>query len=53
MSHIQRAINDIEKFTFKVNKNVFLKDKILSSAVLFQFSIIGEAVIYINSDFLD
>ena len=51
--HIQKAINEIETFTLKVSKNDFLNDNFLSSAVLFQFSVIGEAVIYIETHLLD
>ena len=51
--HIQKAINDIGTFTFKVSKNDFSNDNFLSSAVLFQFSVIGEAVIHIETLILD
>lgn len=51
--HIQKAINEIETFTFKVSKNDFLNDNFLSSAVLFQFSVIGEAIIHIETLILD
>ncbi len=53
LTHIQKAINEIETFTTNVNKNDFLIDKILSSAVLFQFSVIGEAVIHVETSLLD
>jgi len=42
--HIQKAINKIGTFTNNVSKNDFLNDHLLSSAILFQFSVIGEAV---------
>ena len=45
--HIQKAINEIEAFTSNVSKKDFLANHLLSSAVLFQFSVIGEAVIHI------
>jgi len=45
LTHIQKAVNEIETFTTNINKIDFLNDRILSSAVLFQFSVIGEAVI--------
>ena len=51
--HIQKAINEIIAFTSKVNKNDFLNDSFLSSAVLFQFSVIGEAIIHIETSLLD
>ena len=53
ISHIQKAINEIETFTQNVNKNDFLNNHLLTSAVLFQFSVIGEAVIYIEASLLD
>ena len=51
--HIQKAINEIETFTHNVNKEAFLNDNLLSSAVLFQFSVIGEAIIHIEISLLD
>ena len=53
LTHIQKAVNEIETFTRKASKNDFLDNHLLTSAVLFQFSVIGEAVIYINSELLD
>ena len=51
--HIQKAINEIEAFTSNVSKKDFLANHLLSSAVLFQFSVIGEAIIHIETDLLD
>lgn len=51
--HIQKAINDIEKFTCNISKEAFLNDQLITSAVLFQFSVIGEAVIHIESSLLN
>jgi uncharacterized protein with HEPN domain len=53
LRHILKAINDIEIFTQNVSENDFIKDGILSSAVLFQFSVIGEAIIHVESSILD
>ena len=53
LTHIKKAISDINTFTLKISKNDFLNDKIISSAVLFQFSVIGEAVIYVETSLLD
>lgn len=53
LAHIKKAVNEIEIFTLNVSKNDFLNDNILSSAVLFQFSIIGEAIIHIETSLLD
>ncbi len=51
--HIQKAILEIESFTHDVSKNDFLNDQLLSSAVLFQFSVIGEAIIYVETYLLN
>jgi len=53
ITHIQKAVFEIESFTLNVSKSDFLDDNILSSAVLFQFSVIGEAVIHIDASLLD
>ena len=50
--HIQKTILEIESFTNNVSINDFLNDRLLSSAVLFQFSVIGEAVIHIETSLL-
>ena len=50
--HIQKAILEIESFTNTVSKNNFLNDLLLSSAVLFQFSVIGDAVIHVETSLL-
>lgn len=36
LSHMNRAINEIESFTLEIDKKEFLDDNLLSSAVLFQ-----------------
>ncbi len=51
--HIQQAIKDIELFIQDINEESFLNDQLTASAVLFKFSIIGEAVNHIKEDFLD
>lgn len=53
LNHIKSAIIEIEKFTHDINISDFLKENILSSAVLFQFSVIGEAIIHVDSSILD
>lgn len=53
LTHILNAINAIETFTSKVNASDFAEDKVLSSAILFQFSVIGEAVIHIETSILE
>lgn len=50
---MQKAVNKIETFTTNVNKIDFLNDQILSSAVLFNFTVIGEAIIHVETFLLD
>lgn len=51
--HIRDAAGRIENFTLEMNEADFLTDDLVLSAVLFQFSVIGEAVKHIGSDHLD
>ncbi|MBN2747546.1 MAG: DUF86 domain-containing protein [Bacteroidales bacterium] len=51
--HISKAITDIEVFAVKKEKIDFLNNNLLSSAILFQFSIIGEAVVFIENNILE
>jgi uncharacterized protein with HEPN domain len=53
LAHIRKAVNEIETFTQDVSELDFLNNNILSSAVLFQFSVIGEAVIHIEATLLN
>ncbi len=53
IAHMLRAIADIEAFTKNSSKELFLKDLIMINAVLFQFAIIGEAIIYIDKEMLE
>ncbi len=50
--HIREAINMIEAFSCDISKEDFQNDQLVISAVLFQFSVIGEAVIHIEEDLL-
>lgn len=50
--HIRNAIEEIERFTTGVNKKRFINDSLVSSGTLFQFNIIGEAIIYIDAELL-
>ncbi len=52
LAHIRSAINMIEVFSRDINKEAFLNDQLVISAVLFQFSVIGEAVIHVEEDLL-
>ena len=50
--HIQEAILKIEEFTQNISEEKFLNDQLIVSAVLFQFSVIGEAVNHIDDNIL-
>jgi uncharacterized protein with HEPN domain len=50
--HIQQAIAEIEVYTKDVSRQSFLNNPVLINATLFQFAIIGEAIIYIDNDML-
>jgi uncharacterized protein with HEPN domain len=52
LEHILKAIADINIYTKDVSKESFLNDTVLIHATLFQFAIIGEAVIYIDDEIL-
>ncbi|MCK5136405.1 MAG: DUF86 domain-containing protein [Bacteroidales bacterium] len=52
LAHIQKAINMIEAFSRDINKEAFLNNQLIVSAVLFQFSVIGEALIHVEEDLL-
>jgi uncharacterized protein with HEPN domain len=51
--HIQKAISEIERFTIGCTELNFEKDEMLVSAVLFQFSVIGEAIVHVDSVILE
>jgi len=50
---IRKAIIEIESFVSGINKDEFLSDSMISSAVLFQFTVIGEAVVHIEKELLE
>ena len=53
LSHISEAIQQIDSFTNNINEDEFLANKLFSSAVLFQFSVIGEAIVHVDKTILD
>ncbi|MBA7531044.1 hypothetical protein ES705_23255 [subsurface metagenome] len=53
LAHIQKAIYKIEVFIRDISKEAFLNDQLVSSAVLFQFSVIGEAVIHVEANLIN
>lgn len=52
LMHIKQAIDDIECYTRNVVKESFLANRILIDATLFQFSIIGEAILHVDDELL-
>jgi uncharacterized protein with HEPN domain len=52
LQHIEEAINKILNFTQGLNAESFISDELVHYAVLFQFSVIGEAIINIEADIL-
>ena len=51
--HLHKAIVEIQSFTDNVTFDEFLNDTLISSAVLFQFNIIGEAIIHVEASLLE
>ncbi len=53
LKHIAEAISKIEKFCKDVDEQKFLDDEQVSSSVLYQFIVIGEAIRFVNSEILE
>jgi len=53
LKHIVECIRRIEKFTFEIEEEDFLKDELISSAVIRQIEVIGEAVKNLPLDFIN
>lgn len=53
LTHMWDAILEIESFTHDVTSDSFVDNPLLVSAVLFQFSVIGEAVVHIEPALLE
>lgn len=53
LQHIQKAINDIEKYVEQETEGSFCEKNILQDAVLMQFMVIGEAIIHVEHDILE
>lgn len=52
LKHISEATGKILRYTENVNETEFLNNDILSSSILYQFIIIGEAIQYVDPDVL-
>lgn len=50
LEHILKAIDDLESFVQNESLESFCKNTILNNAVLYNFTIIGEALIHVESD---
>src|SRR5690554_1834952 len=48
LKHIAEAISNIEKFCKDVEEQKFLDDEQISSSVLYQFIVIGEAIRFVD-----
>lgn len=48
LEHVLSAIAEIEAFTHGVSGKSFLENSMLNNAVLFQFSVIGEAINHVE-----
>jgi len=53
LQHISKAIELINKYVSNETLETFCADDMIHNAVLFQFSIIGEAINFVASDLLD
>jgi len=53
LHHIIKSIEEIEKFTRGYSEKEFIENAVLSSAVLFHFTLIGEAVIHVEQKILN
>jgi uncharacterized protein with HEPN domain len=53
LQHILEAIQTIEGYVSEADANRFVIDTMLHDAVLFQFTVIGEAIMHIESDKLN
>lgn len=53
LEHILLAIRAIEEYTDGKTEEIFTRDVILNNAVLFQFSVIGEAIKHVEKEKLE
>ncbi len=53
LQHILEAISSIDSFIEGQNKKSFLNSDLLQNAILFQFAIMGEAVVHIDRELLN
>jgi len=53
LEHIKQAIESIEYYVSNQNENSFCSNNLVHDAVLFQFTVIGEAINHVDKDILD
>jgi uncharacterized protein with HEPN domain len=53
LQHILEAIHTIQSYVREADASRFVDDMMLHDAVLFQFTVIGEAIMHIESDKLN
>lgn len=53
LQHIVNAINSIENYIKNESEVSFCENEILNNAVLFQFTVIGEAIVHVESEKLN
>lgn len=53
LQHIEEAIIAIQNYVAHETKESFCVNNLLHDAVLFQFTVIGEAIIHVDNDKLD
>ncbi len=52
LQHINQAITRIQYYVKNENLNSFLENQLIQDAVLFKFSVIGEAIIHVENETL-
>lgn len=53
LQHILEAIDQIQKYTLDESLTSFCQTGLIHDAVLYQFSVIGEAIIHVENEKLD
>jgi uncharacterized protein with HEPN domain len=53
LEHILQAISAIEEYSSAKTEEIFIRDAILNNAILFQFTVIGEAINHVETEILE
>lgn len=51
LQHIEKAIESVKKYTVNENVETFCANSLIHDAVLFQFSVIGEAINHVDTEY--